>query len=46
MNTKAGKELSAKLDAPELEFSVSGYILKLLKLSRVVVDWCSGCRYT
>lgn len=42
MNTKAGKELSAKLDAPELEFSASGYILKLLKLSRMVVDRCSG----
>ena len=42
MNTKAGKELSAKLDTPELEFSASGYILKLLKLSRMVVDRCSG----
>lgn len=42
MSTKAGKELSAKLDAPELEFSASGYILKLLKLSRMVVDRCSG----
>jgi hypothetical protein len=44
MSTKAGKELSAKLDAPELEFSASGYILKLLKLSRMVVGRHSGPR--
>lgn len=44
MNTKAGKELSAKLDAPELEFSASGYILKLLKLSCMVVGRHSGSR--
>ena len=44
MNTKAGKELSAKLDAPDLEFSASGYILKLLKLSRMVVGRHSGSR--
>ena len=44
MNTKAGKELSAKLDAPELEFDACDYILKRLKLFRMVVGRCSGSR--
>lgn len=44
MSTKAGKELSAKLDAPELEFSACDYILKMLKLFRMVVGRCSGSR--
>lgn len=44
MSTKAGKELSAKLDAPELEFDACDYILERLKLSRMVVGQCSGSR--
>ena len=44
MNTKAGKELSAKLDAPELEFDACDYILERLKLSRMVVGRHSGSR--
>lgn len=44
MSTKAGKELSAKLDAPELEFDACDYILERLKLSRMVVGRHSGSR--
>lgn len=44
ISTKTGKELSAKLDAPELEFSACDYILKMLKLFRMVVGRCSGSR--
>ena len=44
MSTKAGKELSAKLDAPELEFDACDYILERLKLSRMVAGRHSGSR--
>lgn len=44
MNTKAGKELSAKLDAPQLEFDACDYILKTLKLHRMVAGQHSGSR--
>lgn len=38
LNCKAGKELAAKLNDPALEFSVSDYITKKLK----VVRWVAG----
>lgn len=44
MNTKAGKELSAKLEASGLEFDACDYILERLKLSCMVVGRHSGSR--
>lgn len=41
-STKAGKELAVKLEAPELEFEASDYIIKTLKLHRMEAGRHSG----